>query len=211
MNVGILGGTFDPVHLGHLSIAHAAMDQAALERVLFIPAGQPRLKRTEPSASVVHRLEMVRLAIEGIEGNPRFEVWDIEAHRPGPTYTVDTLVELATKLGPTAELFFILGMDVLGQFDRWKDPERVLELCRLLVLDRPGEQGFDWSGFYRRVPGAEGRVQIVTAPPVDVSATELRRRASAGELLAAQTPDAVAGYIREQGLYLTTKEKRAAS
>ncbi|MCI0802782.1 MAG: nicotinate-nicotinamide nucleotide adenylyltransferase, partial [Chloroflexi bacterium] len=125
--------------------------------------------------------------------------------------TVDTLVELATKLGPTAELFFILGMDVLGQLDRWKDPERVLELCRLLVLDRPGEQGFDWAGFYRRMPGGEGRVQIVTAPPVDVSATELRRRASAGELLAAQTPDVVAGYIREQGLYLTTKEKRAAS
>ena len=208
MNIGILGGTFDPVHLGHLSIANAAMDQAALERVLFIPAGQPRLKQAEPGASAEHRIEMVRRAIEG---NPRFQVCDAEARRPGPTYSVDTLVELSAKLGPGTDLFFILGMDVLDQFDRWKDPERVLTLCRLLVLDRPGERDFDWPGFYSRVPKAKGRVQIVTAPPVDVSATELRRRAATGEPLDGQVPDAVAEYIHEQGLYLTAREGRRAS
>lgn len=208
MNIGILGGTFDPVHLGHLSIADAAMDQAKLERVLFIPAGQPRLKQAEPSASVDQRLEMVRLAIQD---HPGFDICDIEAHRPGPTYTVDTLVELSAELGPTANLYFILGMDVLGQLDRWKDPEQVLELCRLLVLDRPGEQDFNWARFYEKVSAAQGRVQVVTAPLVDVSATELRRQAAAGEPLAGQVPNAVAVYIRQQGLYQTEREGRTAS
>lgn len=202
MKVGILGGTFDPAHLGHLSIASAAMDQAGLEQVLFIPAGHPRLKQAEPAATIEHRLAMVRLAVQD---QPRFQVCDLEAHRPGPTYTVDTLVELSAKLGLAADLFFILGMDVLGQLDRWKDPARVLELCRLLVLDRPGEQNFDHEDlnqeFYRRVPQAQGRVQTVTAPLIDVSATDLRRRAAAGQPLTGQTPDAVAEYIREKGLY----------
>jgi nicotinate-nucleotide adenylyltransferase len=202
VKIGILGGTFDPVHLGHLSIAAAAMDQAGLEKVLFIPAGHPRLKQAEPAATVEQRLAMVRLAV--LE-EPKFQVCDLEAHRPGPTYTVDTLVELSAKLGPTTDLYFILGMDVLGQLDRWKDPARILELCRLLVLDRPGEQGFDHEDFnqefYQRVPQAQGRVQTVTAPLIDVSATELRRRAAAGEPLTGQTPDAVAEYIRENGLY----------
>ena len=208
MNVGILGGTFDPVHLGHLSIAQAAMDQVALDRVLFIPARHPRLKQAEPLASVDHRLEMVRLAIED---NPKFQVCDIEAYRPGPTYSVDTLMELSAMLDLSANLFFIVGLDVLRQLDQWKDSGRVLGLCRLLALDRPGEQDFDWAGFYSRVPEAEGRVQTVTAPLVDVSGTESRRRVSAGESLAGQVPDAVAGYIHQQGLYLTGREGRTAS
>lgn len=205
VNVGILGGTFDPVHAGHLSIANAAVDQAGLERVLFIPAGHPRLKQAEPAASIDQRLEMVRLATDG---NPRFQVCDIESRRSGPTYSVETLVELSTKLDAGTELFFILGMDVLAQFHLWKDPERMLELCRLLALHRPGEQDFDWLGFYGRVPQAKGRVQIVAAPPMDVSATDLRRRVSMGEPLDGQAPDTVAEYIHRHGLYLTGREGR---
>ena len=208
MNVGILGGTFDPVHLGHLSIAGSAIEQASLEHVLFIPAGNPRLKRAKPSASVVDRLEMVRLATAD---NPRFKVCDLEAHRPGPTYTVDTLVELSANLKPTSELFFILGLDVLGQLNNWKDPGRVLELCQLLVLDRPGQQQFNWVDFYHRVPQAKGRVRTIAAPMIDVSATELRRKIAAGEDLARQTPDLVAQYIRERKLYLIVGEGRTAS
>lgn len=208
VNVGILGGTFDPVHIGHLSIAKAAMDHAGLERILFIPAGQPRLKQAEPQASVSHRIEMVRLAIQD---EPRFRVCDTEARRPGPTYSVDTLEELSAKLGPGPELFFILGLDVLAQVDQWKDPRRVLTLCRLLALDRPGEEEFDWPGFYSRVPEAEGRIQIVAAPLVKVSATELRRQSSKGELLAGQTPNAVAEYISQHRLYLKEREGRTAS
>ena len=208
MNIGILGGTFDPVHLGHLRIAEAAVDHAGLEQVLFIPAGQPRLKQTQPTATVNQRIEMVRLAIQG---NPKFRVCDMEARRPGPTYSVDTLEELSTKLGPGTDLFFILGMDVLRQLDQWKDPERVLALCQLLVLDRPGEADFDWPGFYNRFPEAESRVQIVAASPVDVSATELRGRSSTGELLMGGVPEVVAQYIQQHGLYLKEREGRTAS
>jgi len=208
VNVGILGGTFDPVHLGHLSIAESAIEQASLDRVLFIPAGHPRLKQAEPAASVLDRLEMVRLATTD---NPRFKVCDLEAHRPGPTYTVDTLVQLTNKLGSTSNLFFILGLDVLGQLDRWKDPARVLELCQILVSDRPGGQQFDWADFYCRVPEAEGRVLTINAPLIDISATELRRKTAAGENLAGETPKPVAEYISEQRLYLTTEEGRSVS
>ena len=208
MNVGILGGTFDPVHLGHLSIAESAIEQASLDRVLFIPAGHPRLKQAEPTASVLDRLEMVRLATTD---NPRFKVCDLEAHRPGPTYTVDTLTQLTNKLGSTSNLFFILGLDVLGQLDRWKDPVRVLELCQILVSDRPGEQQFDWADFYCRVPEAEGRVLTINAPLIDISATKLRRKVAAGENLAGETPKLVAEYINEQRLYLTTEDERSVS
>ncbi|MBC8280643.1 MAG: nicotinate (nicotinamide) nucleotide adenylyltransferase [Chloroflexi bacterium] len=192
MNIGILGGTFDPIHLGHLSIAQSAMKQAELERVLFIPAGHPRFKQAEPTASVEQRLEMVRLATAN---TPSFEVCDIEATRPGPTYSIDTLVELTADLGSNAKLFFIVGLDVLNQLHRWKDPERVLALCQLLVLDRPGEQSFDWDEFYQRVPEAKGQVQTVAAPLIDVSATELRRRLATGGSVSGLWPDAVAGYI----------------
>ena len=208
MNIGILGGTFDPAHLGHLGIANAAKNQESLDRVLLIPAGHPRLKHSVPSASVEHRLEMVRLAVVD---TPGFEVCDIEADRPGPTYSVDTLVELSAKMGPTASLFFILGMDVLSQLHRWKDPERVLALCKLLVLDRPGEQDFDWDEFYQRMPEAKGRIQVVTTPLMDVSATELRRKAAAGDVLTGLVPDVVGEYIRRQKLYLTVGEGRTAS
>ena len=208
MKIGILGGTFDPVHQGHLIVAQAAMDHAALDQVLFIPAGQPRLKQAEPTATVNQRAAMVRLAVDG---NPEFQVSEMEAHRPGPTYTVDTLVELSSTLASGTDLFFILGLDVLAQLDHWKDPERVLELCSLLVLERPGEEAFDWPGFYNRIPSSESKIQMVAAPMVDVSATELRRMAAAGESLAGQVPDAVARYIQDHGLYLKEREGRTAS
>ena len=200
MKVGILGGTFDTVHIGHLSIAEIALEQASLDRVLFVPAGHPRLKKAEPIASVKHRLEMVRLATAD---DPRFDVCDLEAFRSGPTYTVDTLTELSDELGPESELLFILGMDVLRQLDMWKDPARVLGLCQLLVFDRPGEQKFDWADVYRRVPEANQRVRIISAPPIDVSATELRRNVATGVELSGRIPESVAGYIQDQRLYRT--------
>ena len=198
MKVGILGGTFDPVHVGHLSIAEVALKQASLDTVLFVPAGHPRLKQAEPVASVKHRLEMVRLATAG---DPRFNVCDLEAFRSGPTYTVDTLTELSDELGPESELFFILGLDVLRQLDMWKDPARVLGLCQILVFDRPGEQNFDWADFYCKVPEANRRVRFITAPPMDISATELRHNVAAGIELKGQIPELVVGYIQDKRLY----------
>ena len=208
MNIGILGGTFDPIHIGHLGISEAAKSYANLEKVLFIPAGNPRLKQGEPLASVEHRLEMVRLAVEGISD---FEVCDIEIHRTGPTYSVDTLVELSAHLKPTDNLFFILGVDVLGQLHHWKDPERVLALCQMLVLGRPSENAFDLEECYKRVPKAKERIQLVSAPLIDVSATDIRRRVVAGASLKGLVPDVVAEYIRSQKLYQTIGEGRTTS
>ena len=198
--VGILGGTFDPVHRGHIEIARIAMQEAALERVVFIPAAQPRLKSGEPSATPQQRLDMLRLAVEGIPG---FEVSDIELGRAGPTLTVETLRELRDKLGPGVELFFILGLDALERFDQWIQPERVAELARLVAVSRPGYAGFDWPAFYARNPYARGRVDCIDSTVIDVSASELRQRLSAGQSVSGLLPDAVERYIRDNGLYVS--------
>ena len=196
--IGILGGTFDPVHRGHLAIAERAMTEAGLSKVVFIPAGQPRLKREEPSASPRHRLEMLRLATAGDE---RFEVSDTECYRPGPTYTVDTLQELAAEYGGEAEFYFILGVDVLERFEQWREPDRVLELCWLVVMSRPGYSAFDWDKFYARHPAARSRTQVVASVTFDLSATELRTRVAQGLSLAGLLPGGVEDYIGAHGLY----------
>ena len=196
--IGILGGTFDPVHRGHLEIARVAMDEAALERVIFIPAGQPRLKSGDPSASPGQRLEMLRLAVSEIPG---FDVSGMELRRSGPTLTVDTLRELREELGDGVELYFILGLDALLRFDQWVEPERVVELARLLAVSRPGYSGFDWPGFYSRNPYAEGRVDCLDSTAIDVSASELRTRIASGASVSGLLPAAVEQYIRDNGLY----------
>ena len=198
IRIGILGGTFDPVHRGHLEIARRAMQEAELERVIFIAAGQPRLKPDEPSASPQQRLEMLRLAVDGTAG---FEVSDIELRRPGPTLTVETLRELRREFGDGVELCFILGFDALARFDQWLEPEQVMELARLLTVSRPGYTGFDWPAFYARNPYAEGRVEVLDSTAIDVSASELRGRLAAGASVSGLLPPAVEQYIREHGLY----------
>jgi len=196
--IGILGGTFDPVHRGHLEIARIAMDEAALERVIFIPAGQPRLKSGDPSASPEQRLEMLRLAVSE---TPGFDVSDMELRRSGPTLTVETLRELRDELGDGVELCFILGLDALLRFDQWVEPEGVAELARLLAVSRPGYSGFDWPGFYARNPYVEGRVDCLDTTAIDISASELRARIAAGASVSGLLPSAVEQYIRDNGLY----------
>ena len=196
--IGILGGTFDPVHRGHLEIARVAMDEAALERVIFIPAGQPRLKSGDPSASPEQRLEMLRLAVSEIPG---FDVSGMELRRSGPTLTVETLRELREELGDGVELCFILGLDALLRFDQWVEPEGVAELARLLAVSRPGYSGFDWPEFYSRNPYVEGRVDCLDTTAIDISASELRARIAAGASVSGLLPTAVEEYIRDNGLY----------
>ena len=196
--IGILGGTFDPVHRGHLEIARVAMDEAALERVIFIPAGQPRLKSGDPSASPEQRLEMLRLAVSEIPG---FDVSGMELRRSGPTLTVETLRELREELGDGVELCFILGLDALLRFDQWVEPEGVAELARLLAVSRPGYSGFDWPEFYSRNPYAQDRVDCLDSTAIDVSASELRARIAAGASVGGLLPAAVEQYIRDNGLY----------
>ena len=196
--VGILGGTFDPVHSGHVQIALHAKNGAMLDRVIFVPASQPRLKPGEPSATAAQRMAMVQMAVDGLDG---LEVADVELRRDGPTRTVDTLRELRGSLGPDIELFFILGLDVLTRFDEWVEPARVVELARLLAVSRPGYSGFDWEDFYSRNPYARGRVDCVETSPVDVSASELRARIAAGLPVRGLVPESVERYIRDNGLY----------
>ena len=196
--VGILGGTFDPVHCGHLEIAHRALEEAVLDRVIFIPAGSPRLKSSEPTAAPEHRLAMLKLAVANV---PAFEVSDIELGQSGPTRTVETLQRLRERLDADVELVFILGLDVLMRFDQWIEPERVVEQARLLAVSRPGYVDFDWADFYVHNPYALGRVECIESTAIDISASELRSRLASGVPVAGLLPAAVEGYIRENGIY----------
>ena len=198
MRVGILGGTFDPVHLGHLTLAEEARVQLNLDYVLFMPAGQPWLKDAQQLSSANDRLQMVRLAVAS---NPDFRVSVDEIERSGPTYTIDTLKVLRNNLGPETELFFILGLDAMEHFSRWKEPESLLELCQWAVVERPGHQGFDLAGFGSKYPGSTGKINLLSMPLMGISASEVRRRAKAGMSLRYYLPEGVAEYIQEQQLY----------
>ena len=196
--IGILGGTFDPPHRGHLEIARLAQSHAALARVIFIPAPHPRLKSDAPRANPQHRLEMLRLAVDGI---PNFEVSDLELRRPGPTLTVETLRELRQHPPPDAELHFILGLDALTRFHQWVEPQQITQLARLIAVSRPGHANFDWPAFYAQHPYAAGRIDHLTAANINLSASQLRRRLAAAQPVTGLLPPAVEGYIRENGLY----------
>ena len=199
MRVGVLGGTFDPVHLGHLAIAEEVRIKLDLDRVIFIPAGQPRLRADEYLTPAIDRLRMVDLATGD---NPRFQVCDIEIQRSGPTFTVDTLVELGQRLDPDTSLYFIVGADILGHFHRWKDPEKVLEACHLVVVSRSGHQDDDWPEWFQGADSAKDKVTQLEIPMVDISGTEIRRRASLGESVRHLVPDLVAEYIQDRKLYV---------
>jgi nicotinate-nucleotide adenylyltransferase len=196
--IGIFGGTFDPPHLGHLAAAQEAREFAGLDRVLFMPTGRNPLKPDEPRSSVGDRLAMTELAVAG---NPAFELSRADADAGGPTYTVDLLERLRDDFGPGCELAFIVGMDVLHELHRWRAPERVLELARLLVVQRPGQESVAPTDIDERVPSASRRIEIVVTPGVAISSTELRRRVAEGRSIRYLVPDAVAAYIREHGLY----------
>ena len=198
MRVGVLGGTFDPVHIGHLAMGEEARVRLALDRVLFVPAGQPWMREGEPVSPARHRAEMVKLAVSS---NPYFQACLAEINRPGPTYTVDTLEALVSELGPEATIFFIAGQDTMEEFHRWKEPDRLLKLCHLAVVARPGFQKFDLAELVARFPVAQEKVQVLSMPLMGVSGTEVRRRAAAGESVRYQVPDEVAEYIEKQGLY----------
>ena len=198
MRVGVLGGTFDPIHLGHLKIAEEVRLKLALERVLFIPTGQPRLRTDKYLSPVADRLRMVELATSD---NPYFQVCDNETRRGGPTYTVDTLIELRGSLGTDASLYFIVGVDILRRFHDWKEPERVLELCNVVVVTRPGHEDFDWPAWLVTFPQAADRLTRLDTTMVDISGTEIRRRSGQGKSVRKLVPASVAEYIQERNLY----------
>ena len=198
--IGILGGTFDPPHLGHLLIAETARVALDLDTVMFLPAGEPWLKSGQRITPAEHRLRMVQLAVAD---NPGFCVSDCEIRRTGATYTVDTLRQLRRRFSADTELYFIVGSDVLDQFHRWKEPEAILNLCRLAVIERPGGPVEGIAALRENFSDAldAGAVVSVAGPRVDFSASELRRVLACGQSTRYQIPDVVAAYIDEHRLY----------
>jgi nicotinate-nucleotide adenylyltransferase len=200
MRRGLLGGTFDPVHTGHLMLAQEVLWRLGLDEVCFVPTGEPWMKRNEVQTSKEHRRAMVELAIAD---NPRFTLNTIELDRPGDTYTVDTLEELRAGAMRDDDLVFIMGEDALHTMHRWKEVGRILELARLVVALRPGQGPLDFTALEKIDATARERVMTVQMPLIEISGTELRRRAAAGEPIRYLVPTVVEEYIERHGLYRT--------
>ena len=188
--MGVFGGTFDPPHVGHLAIALAAIEEGAVDVVTFVPARHSPLKEAGPVAGGPDRLEMVRRAT--LEER-RFRVSSIELERPGPSFTLATLESLREQ----GELFLILGTDALADFGRWREPDRIRALAKLLVADRPGAP----------VPSTSVPFMRFDAPRLDISSRELRSRAARGRSLRYLVPDPAWTYIEERGLYRATEHR----
>ena len=199
MNIGVLGGTFDPIHMGHLIIAEEARVRLGLSKVLFVPAGQPWLKQDRDVTPAVHRVEMVGRAIAD---NPYFELSTLEVERPGPSYTVDTLIMLRKQLGSKAILFFILGRDTLAELHLWKEPQKVVQLCRLVVPPRLGSGDLKHLG--KVLPGLLERVIQLDMPVIGISSSEIRQRIAQGLSIRYLVPPEVEKYITEHEIYLTS-------
>jgi nicotinate-nucleotide adenylyltransferase len=193
--IGVLGGTFDPVHVAHLAIAEEAREALGLAKVLFIPAAMPPHKVDRPVSEPRHRLAMVELAIAD---NPAFETSRIELDRTGPSYTADTLERLAID---GADLVLILSAEAFRELRTWHEPERILALARLGVVPRDGFPDANRAYLAEHFPGFEDRATFLTGPRLRLSASELRDRASNGRSLRYLVPDAVAAYIGDHALY----------
>jgi nicotinate-nucleotide adenylyltransferase len=198
--IGIFGGTFDPVHYGHLAIAEEVYHKLKLARVVFVPAGQPPHKLGWPITPAQQRLEMLQLAVAD---NPHFEISLVDIQRVGPSYTVDTLRLLREEWGPHVELYFIIGGDSLKDLPSWHDPAGVIAQACIVALMRPGYVEIEALGqqLSRRLPGLAQRLLTLTGPRMDISSTDLRQRVRVGEPVRYQIPDAVERYMREQHLY----------
>jgi nicotinate-nucleotide adenylyltransferase len=195
-SIGLLGGTFDPIHYGHLIIAEATRDQLGLDQVEFLPANDPPHKPDDAVSPVEDRIAMVEAAINGV---PYFTLNCIEVERVGPSYTVDTLERLKIRR-PQDDFYFIVGGDSLRDFPTWKAPARILELASLAIIDRPGAT-YDLSGLEATLPALRERSAFIDAPLIDISATILRTRCAEGRSVRFQTPDAVIAYIEAERLY----------
>ena len=198
VKLGVLGGTFDPIHLGHLLIAEAARERLGLDLVLFIPTGQPYLRPDSPVASASHRLAMTRL---GVADNPAFDVSAMEVERPGPTYTLDTLEALSQERGQGLEMFFVLGVDSARTLPRWHEPAQVLARCTPVVVLRPGAGAWDPRELDALSPGVSQRIVQLTGPQLGISGTDLRRRVACGESIRYWVPRPVEEYIAQHKLY----------
>jgi nicotinate-nucleotide adenylyltransferase len=208
--VGILGGTFDPIHYGHLVIAEQVREALQLDRVLFVPAASPPHKLDVSISSAADRAAMVELATAG---NAAFSVCRIELDRSGPSYTVDTLEALADEArldGIARSFFFILSSEAAATLPTWRAPVRILELAQLAVVSRPGFPGLDGQALSAMAGGSADRVLTIETLPLANSASDVRARAASGRSVRYLVPPAVESYIRDHRLYLSTNQLRTA-
>jgi nicotinate-nucleotide adenylyltransferase len=198
--VAVFGGTFDPVHLGHLILAEQAREQARLDEVWFIPAASPPHKQGQQITPFAQRVEMLSLAVAG---NPAFRIDELEKGRPGPSYTADTLAELR-RLNPETDVHLLIGSDCLPDLPHWHEPARILQLAGLLVAARPGWKVMTGEELRSSLCLPETvplRYQVVEVPLIDTASRDLRRRAEEGRSLRYLVPRAVECYILEKRLY----------
>lgn len=203
MRLGVLGGTFDPIHLGHVAAADAAQHALTLDSILLVPSRIPPHRADAVTAGVEDRFAMVKLAAAERSG---WSASRIELDREGRSYTYDTLIELRDGMSEGAQIFFIIGADAFAEIASWSRYPAVLDLAYFVVVSRPG---ITLDSLRERVPAATGRstsaqagVILVEAPTPDISSTDIRRRVRAGHSLSGYVPDSVAGYIRDHRLYL---------
>jgi len=200
--IGVLGGTFDPIHVGHLILAEEARIKLGLSEVLFVPAGQPWLKPDRSITPAAHRVEMLRRAIAT---NPYFKLCTLEVERPGPSYSVDTITMLQEQLGAEARFFFILGRDSLADLPLWKEPNKLVQICKLVVAPRCGK-GFlalssDLKSLEETIPGVRDNVIQLDMPVIEISSSEIRKRVAQGLSIRYLVPAEVGKYIIEQKIY----------
>ena len=219
MRIGLFGGTFDPIHWGHLRSAEEVSETFGLDRVLFIPASIPPHKRGQTTTPARHRLAMVRLAVAR---NPRFKVSTVEISRPGVSYSIDTVRYFAQKQRKGDALFFIVGLDAFREIGSWKDFADIFPLCDFIVTSRPGSKDSDplhgtgvavkklfcydsKKRIYRHQSGT--RVFFIRLTDIAISASEIRRRIKEGESIRYLVPLGVETYIKRQGLYRSRREE----
>ncbi len=205
--IGIYGGSFNPIHLAHLRLAEEARERLGLERVIFVPAKLPPHKDPSALAGAKDRLKMVRLAISG---NKKFDVSDIELRRRGRSYTVDTVASMRKRFGNEAELFFLIGTDTIAELPTWREIGRLVRLCVLVPLSRPGSKRPPLSALAPTLGRKEARAilaRTVRMPEMDISASDIRRRVAEGRSIRYLVPEPVAEYIRRRALYLPSGPK----
>jgi len=195
MRIGILGGTFNPIHYGHLVIANEVKDRLKLDKVIFVPTGKAPHKNVE-GATPDERYEMVSLALRG---NPSFEVSPIEIEKSKtvdqPTYTLETIKQFVTTYGKRAKIYFIVGLDEMLKISTWKEPKKLLELCKFVVVTRPG---YELEKLDKKVAS---KVMVIRVPGLEISASDIRNRIKSGRPTRYLLPERVEEYIRKKRLY----------
>jgi len=193
-----MGGTFDPVHFGHLAVAEEVYSRLSLTEVVFVPAGHPYFKAAALISPAADRVRMLKLALAD---KPHFKISLLEIERPGPSYAVDTILKMREEIPEKGELFFIMGWDNLMALPLWQDPERLIAMCRIAAVPRPGYPRPDISLIEKDLPGISRRAVVLDKPFIDISATEIRERVRKGLPVDELVPGPVAEYISRRGLY----------